>query len=185
MGCSKFCYLCPKWCILTRSPDMPAVYTCIIHQHVYLLASALNLHYKEAIHHLLDKMVCSKDNRVCMWRCSTICSNNESFKNYLNDLLKDYDNYEEIQFSQWINDDRLKLQTMTLSVEKFIDLVTKKKIIALIPHSYISKIQSSYPKIKKKNLKNDKYLIFMGFTENYNFVLQNEVQLYHWSHLSC
>ncbi|GBM70363.1 hypothetical protein AVEN_129678-1 [Araneus ventricosus] len=99
----------------------------------------------------MDKIVCSRNNRACMLRCCTDCPNNsESFKNYLSDLLKDYD--EEIQFSQWINDGRMKLQTMTLSVEEFIELVTEK-IVALIPHSYISKIQSTYLKNEKRKLK--------------------------------
>lgn len=39
--------------------------------------------------------------------------------------------------------------------------------------------------MRKENLKDDECLILMDFAENYNFVLQNEVQSYHWSHLSC
>ncbi|GBM13976.1 hypothetical protein AVEN_152395-1 [Araneus ventricosus] len=133
----------------------------------------------------MDKIVCSRDNRACMLRFCTDCPNNsESLKNYLSDLLKDYDDDEDIQFSQWINDGRMKLQTMTLPVEEFIELVTEK-IVALIPHSYISKIQSTYLRTRKENLKDDECLILMDFAENYNFVLQNEVQSNHWSHLSC
>lgn len=50
-----------------------------------------------------------------MLRCCIDCPNNsESLKNYLNNLLKDYDNDEKIQFSQWINDDRINIQTITL-----------------------------------------------------------------------
>ncbi|GBM81410.1 hypothetical protein AVEN_183013-1 [Araneus ventricosus] len=158
----------------TGSPGIHAVCVCVIHQNVYLLASVLNLHHKEAIHQLMDKIVCSRDKRACMLRCYTDCPNNkEPLKNYLSDLLKDYVDEEEIQFSQWFNDGRMKIQTMTLPVEKF--MVTEK-IVALIPHSYISKIQSSYLKTRKENLKDDECLILMEFAENYNFVLQNEVQ---------
>ncbi|GBM34350.1 hypothetical protein AVEN_116325-1 [Araneus ventricosus] len=75
----------------------------------------------------MDKIVCSRDNRACMLHCYTDCPNNsESLKSYLSDLLKDYDDEEEIQFSQWINEGRMKLQTMTLPVEEFKELVTEK-----------------------------------------------------------
>ncbi|GBN85497.1 hypothetical protein AVEN_77445-1 [Araneus ventricosus] len=109
IGFSTFCCLCPKWCISAGSPGTHAVCVCVIHQNVYLLASVLNLNHKEAIHQLMDKIVCSRDNRACMLHYYTVCSNNsESLKNYLSDSLKDYDE-EEIQFSQWINDGRMKL----------------------------------------------------------------------------
>ncbi|GBO31988.1 hypothetical protein AVEN_53691-1 [Araneus ventricosus] len=107
---STFCCVCPKWCVSAGSPGTHAVRVCVIHQNVCLLASVLNLHHKEAIHQLMDKIVCSKDNRVCMLHCYTDCPNNsESLKNYLSDLLKDYDDEEEIQFLQWINYGRVKL----------------------------------------------------------------------------
>ncbi|GBM10571.1 hypothetical protein AVEN_142769-1 [Araneus ventricosus] len=65
----------------------------------------------------MDKIVCSRDNRACMLHCYTDCPNNsESLKSYLSYLLKDYDDEEEIQFSQWIHEGRMKLQTMTLPV---------------------------------------------------------------------
>ncbi|GBM41713.1 hypothetical protein AVEN_173117-1 [Araneus ventricosus] len=138
IGFPTFRCLCPKWCVLAGSPGTHAVCVCVIHQSVYLLASVLNLHHKEAIHQLKDKIVCSRDNRACMLHCYTDCPNNsESLKNYLSDLLKDYDDEEEIQFSQWINDGRMKLQTMTLPVEEF--RVGNRKNSSLIPHSYISK----------------------------------------------
>ncbi|GBN12747.1 hypothetical protein AVEN_246717-1 [Araneus ventricosus] len=156
---STFCCLCPKWCVLAGSPDTHAVCVWVIHQNAYMLASVPHLHHKEAIHQLMDKIVCSRDNRACMLNCYTDCPNNsESLKNYLSDLLKDYDDEEEIQLSQWINDGRMKLQTMTLPVEEFKELVTEK-IICLIPHSYISKIQSSYLKTRKENLEDDGWLV--------------------------
>ncbi|GBL77172.1 hypothetical protein AVEN_12796-1 [Araneus ventricosus] len=68
----------------------------------------------------MDKIVCSRDNSACMLHCYIDCPNNsESLKNYLSGLLKDYDDEEKIQLSQWINDGRMKLQTMTLPVEEF------------------------------------------------------------------
>ncbi|GBM94815.1 hypothetical protein AVEN_26527-1 [Araneus ventricosus] len=147
-------------CVLAGSPGTHAVCVCVSHQNVYLLASVLNPHHKEGIHQLMDKIVCSRDNGAFMLHCYTDCPiNSESLKNYLSDFLKDYDD-EEVQFSQWINDGRMKLQTMTLPVE-FIELVTEK--IVDIPHSYISKIQSSFLKMRKESLKDEECLILMEF----------------------
>ena len=102
----------------------------------------------------------------------------------MEDVLEDFDNEEEIKFSQWMSDGRMKLQTMLLPRQEFIDF-TVRKIEAVIPHSFITKSQNLYIKQGKENLGFNEVLILMDFAENYNFVLQNEVQSYHWSHSSC
>lgn len=185
IGFSKFCYLRPKWCVLAGSPGTHAVCVCAIHENVELLAHALNLHDKEAIHQLMDKLVCRREDRNCMLRCCDACpQSKEPLLNYLNNILEDYDEDDEIKFSQWVIEERMKLKTMTLPVHEFIELITEK-IEKLIPHSYITKTQNAYLKSRKENLLDNEGLILMDFAENYNFVLQNEVQSYHWSHSSC
>lgn len=49
IGFSKFYCQRLKWCVLAGSPGTHAVCVCVIYQNVYLLASTLNLHHKEAI----------------------------------------------------------------------------------------------------------------------------------------
>ena len=48
-------------------------------------------------------------------------------------------------------------------------------------HDFIAKNQSSYFKYCKENLEPDELVVVGDFTENYSFVIQDEVQSYHWS----
>lgn len=186
IGLSKFCSLRPKWCVLAGSPGTHSVCVCLYHQNVELLANALNQHDKESIHIMMDKLVCDRQNRDCMLRRCDVCpKTSESLKLHLREILEDYDEDEDIKFSQWVSSDgRMTLQTMLLPCGEFIDF-TIKKIESLIPHSYITKTQNSYMKQRKENLAFNEVLVLMDFAENYNFILQNEVQSYHWGHLSC
>ena len=45
--------------------------------------------------------------------------------------------------------------------------------------------QSSYLKQCKEDLKDDEVVILLDFAENYKFVIQDEVQSYHWNQQSC
>lgn len=185
IGFSKFCFLRPKWCVLAGSPGTHCVCVCLYHQNVQLLANAINQHDKESIHKMMEKLVCDRQSRNCMLpRCDECPKTYEPLSLYLEDILEDFDDGEEIKFSQCISDGRLKLQTMLLPRIEFIDLMMEK-IESLIPHSFITKAQNTYMKERKENLPFDEALVLMDFAENYNFVLQNEVQSYHWSHLSC
>ena len=54
-------------------------------------------------------------------------------------------------------------------------------IDTLTTHSYTAKAQSKYLKMRKENL-NENSLICLGdFAENFTFVIQDEIQSYHWS----
>lgn len=185
IGFSKFCSLRPKWCVLAGSPGTHCVCVCLYHQNVELLANAINQHDKEAIHIMMEKLVCNRQSRNCMLkRCDECPKTNEPLRQYLEDILEDFDDEEEIKFSQWISDGHMKLQTMLLPRQEFIGFLIDK-IESLIPHSFITKSQNTYMRERKENLQYDEALVLMDFAENYNFVLQNEVQSYHWSHLSC
>lgn len=115
-------------------------------------------------------------------RCDECPKTREPLGLYLEDILEDFDDEEEMKFSQWISDGRMKLHTMLLPRQEFIDFMIAK-IESLIPHSFITKAQNTYMKDRKGSLSHDEALVLMDFAENYNFVLQNEVQSYHWSHL--
>lgn len=51
----------------------------------------------------------------------------------------------------------------------------------MIPHDYIKNEQSSFFKTTKNNLKEGEFLVICDFSENYSFVLQDEVQSHHWN----
>ena len=103
------------------------------------------------------------------------------------DKLRDhlYDSLEcqidsEIVYQQWIGTDRTTLISDSTSLHHLIDMITSS-IDALTSHSYTAKAQSKYLKMRKENIE-DNSLLFLGdFAENFTFVIQDEIQSYHWS----
>ena len=47
-------------------------------------------------------------------------------------------------------------------------------------HHFISKSQSSYLNATKMSLKHDECIVIGDFAENYNFLVQDAVQAFHW-----
>ena len=52
-------------------------------------------------------------------------------------------------------------------------------------HSYISKCQSRYLKKLKSEIDSSTVLFLGEFAENYQFVIQGEVQEFHWNNFQC
>ena len=52
-------------------------------------------------------------------------------------------------------------------------------------HSYIAKSQARYLSELKENLEEDAIIVLGDFAENYTFVIQDEIQGYHWSKQQC
>ena len=55
----------------------------------------------------------------------------------------------------------------------------------LTTHSYITKCQEKYLKHKKENLAMNEAIVLGDFAENYQFIMQDEIQSNHWSKTSC
>ena len=54
-------------------------------------------------------------------------------------------------------------------------------IDALTSHPYIAKAQSKYLKTHKEKLDDTKIILLCDFAENFTFVIQDEIQSYHWT----
>ena len=67
---------------------------------------------------------------------------------------------------------------------KFIENVAKK-ISDLTAHSFILKSQSQYLKHRKELLGENEAFVLLDFEENYQFVIQDEIQNFHWSKEYC
>ena len=63
--------------------------------------------------------------------------------------------------------------------EEFVKDVSVK-LTNLSVHHYIAKHQSNYLKKLKDNLQEDELVILMDFAENYFFIMQDEIQGFHW-----
>ena len=96
-----------------------------------------------------------------------------------------YDSLEDREDSQiiyqlWIGTDRTTLSCDTTSLYNLIDMVVTS-IDELTSHSYIARAQSRYLKVRKENLDNNTVIVLCDFAENFSFVIQDEIQSYHWS----
>ena len=184
IGISKFYALRPKWCIPAGKSGTHAVCCCTIHENVKLLCDALSsqIHYKD----LVSLAVCELDSRDCCLLKCDLCPSIDYMKAYLLTYYPDYESDDEltVTFKEWVSVDRADLVQKTLPVMDFIDHLLDK-LYKLIPHSYIARKQAAYFKDRKANLKAGEVLCCMDFAENYSYVIQNEIQGYHWTNKYC
>lgn len=76
------------------------------------------------------------------------------------------------------------MSTMVTTLRDFIDLLAEK-VDALTAHSFTAKAQTSYLKQRKAELPDNTVIAILDFAENYEYVIQHEVQSYHWSKDRC
>ena len=180
LGFSKFCTLRPKWCVLAGASGTHSVCVCSIHQNAVLLVDAIDwdVTYKD----LMGKLVCNIDNRECMMHRCESCPGSSSLKAFLDDQLEDLDNGAEFHYCQWDTTDRTTLTTLTTSEYKdqVIEVINN-----LTKHSYLAKSQARYLKSKKESLGENEVIVLGDFAENYQFLIQDEIQSYHWSKEYC
>ena len=59
------------------------------------------------------------------------------------------------------------------------------KTNTLTAHSYITKAKVKYLKKCKEELKENDLIVWGNFAENYEFVIQDEIQGFHWNKQTC
>ena len=104
------------------------------------------------------------------------------------EMFPDFDHEDDddsmMKFKQWESTDRMDLNSLELPLLQFIHYVVDQ-LYKLIPHSYIAREQSKYIKDKKESMEIGHVLCNMDFSQNHNFIIQNEVQGYHWTNKTC
>ena len=148
-------------------------------------------------------IVCDRDSKERMvHRCSQ-CPEIEPLKTFLTKALtrnesddsdadsldnSDSENVEsddlEITFNQWSSTDRAELIKQTTSLSDFIELLSEK-LDKITFHSFIAKAQGSYLKQQIENLGENDVIVLVHFAENYKFLVQDEIQGYHWNKTQC
>ena len=110
-------------------------------------------------------------------RCED-CPGKESLREYLyNSIELNFDS--EIIFQQWVGTDRTTMLSDSTSIHDLIDMISNS-IDKLTSHSYIAKAQSSHLKLRKENVDENTILVLVDFSENVTFIIQDEIQSYHW-----
>ena len=102
------------------------------------------------------------------------------YEPFLDKQLSAADSESEFNYNQWDTTDQASLTTITTTYEEykdvFIDAIDKST-----KHSYLAKCPAQYLNDKKQSLRSEEMLVLRDFAENYQFLIQDEIQSYHWS----
>ena len=176
IGFSKFADLRPKFCVLAGGSGTHSVCVCVTHQNVKLMLSALKMKFDYKI--LLSTMVCDIENETCMLSQCEKCPGTNEVLRLLQESWDDFDS--EIIFKQWVSVDRCELTTQILPFQEYLDKLTEN-LNNLKRHHFVAKKQANFLNIKKENLLEGECIVMGDFSQNFSFVIQDEVQSYHWS----
>ena len=119
IGFSKFCTVCPKWCVIAGSSDAHSVCVCTTHQNTILLVDALDL--EATYKNLVNEVVCDPLNHECMMHHCTNCPGTNALCKFLEEKLNDIDPEFQFHYSQWQTTDRASLVTVTSTCEVYKD----------------------------------------------------------------
>ena len=118
-----------------------------------------------------------------MHRC-TNCPGTSALRKFLEEVLSDIDPDFQFHYSQWQTTDRASLVPITSTCEECKDTLTSA-INAITKHSFLAKCQANFLRAKKECLKVNKVIVLGDSAENYQFLVQDEIQSYHWSKEYC
>lgn len=176
IGFSSFAALRPKWCVLAGASGTHSVCVCKYHQNPKLMVESC---LKSNTHDLMKFCVCSNESEECMMGFCKKCPGREGLIKHLTEL-DELEELEEISYKQWISTDRTTLTTITKPKAEYIEELSSQ-ITKLTRHSFTAKAQANYMKTLKESLKPLEEILVQGdFAENYNFVVQDEIQSFHW-----
>ena len=106
------------------------------------------------------------------------------YEPFLDKQLSAADSESEFNYNQWDTTDQASLTTITTTYEEykdvFIDAIDKST-----KHSYLAKCPAQYLNDKKQSLRSEEMLVLRDFAENYQFLIQDEIQSYHCSKEYC
>ena len=128
----------------------------------------------------MAKIVCDTTNLECMvHRCENY-PGYTAVETFIKEKFAELDINEEVRYSQWENVDRSNLNSHTSDIDDFIELLVYN-VDNLTTHSFIAKSQAQYLKKRKEDLNESECIILLDFAENYHYVVQDEIQGYHWN----
>jgi hypothetical protein len=124
-------------------------------------------------------MVCDINNQLCMIDGCSNCPGEEAVKKIL--VLSGVDEMlqTDVKYAQWVTTDRCDLITIIGSYADFVDKLVNKLTI-LKTHHFISSNQATFLRNKKEDLQDQECMVSGDFSENFTFVIQDEIQSYHW-----
>ena len=132
--------------------------------------------------HCLAAMQCNPPNVECFLGNCNQCPGTEPLCAILQDVTCENE-IDTVEFRHWTTADRATLETKVFPVDEFIDMfVTMLK--KLLVHDFIATM-ASFLLQRNDNLKDGEFLVAADFSKNYSFVVQDEIQSFHWNNASA
>ena len=187
VGFSKFAELRPRNCVLAGTSGTHAVCVCALHQNIKLMMvggkiAELSAHDDVPLKeysHCLAKIICNPPHPNCYFQLCSLCPGTSDLQEHLYELM-DNNMVDSVEYKQWVSTDRSTLETLSKSVEEFVELFCDQ-LKALLTHSFIAKQQSMFQAEVRSNLADGVLQVIADFSENYSFILQDEIQGFHWN----
>ena len=187
IGISKFCELRPKHIVTVSSSGTHTVCVCSICQNVKLMLIGSRI--KElttgleceinSYKHCLSQLICNPSLPECHLGSCYNCPGVDNLRKFLTDIFES-NAVDEITYKQWITTDRSTIETITHSTDEFLEILFDK-LKLLLHHSFIAVQQTNFQNELKLVLNANEYIVMCDFAENYSFILQDEVQSFHWN----
>lgn len=188
IGFSKFCDLRPKNCILALKSGTHAVCVCTLHQNTKLMMNGSKIHnFKlnddevvlKSYHSYLAKIMCNPHFQHCYTSVCKECPGVTKLKEQLNSKFH-YEMIDEVTYKKWLTVDRCLMETVVKGTDDFVDEFLET-LVKLKSHSFIANQQKEYYSERKEDLIEGHVVVNCDFAENYSFVVQDEVQSFHWT----
>lgn len=130
----------------------------------------------------INFVLCKNPKPNCYLNQCTSCPKIEEFSDHVIQILEGR-NIEEVIFSAWqATIDALKKECLVS--EDFVDELCDR-LKTSIPHNFISKIQSKFVSDWKEHLNKCEVLVQCDFSENYEYVVQDVAQAFHYNNEQC
>ena len=129
---------------------------------------------------LVNKVMCDPSNCECMMHRCTYCPGTNALRKFLEDDLSS----ALCHYSQCKTTDRVSMVTVASTWEEYKDTLVSA-IKALTKHSFLAKCQDNFLRAKKESLKANEVIVLRDFVKNYQFLVQGEIQSYHWCKEQC
>jgi len=121
-------------------------------------------------------MECDLEKSECMVRTCLDCPGEEGTRALVSSNI---DLEGEVKYKQWTNTDRFHLIDVLESADEFISNLLSK-LWKGRTHHFHTKSQSKFLKDLKERLDPSESIVLCDFAENYNIMIQDAVQGFHW-----
>lgn len=181
----------PKKIILAGKSGTHTACVCLIHQNVKLMMNAAKINtlrfdgndqlqdYKDC----LCKIMCNPPAPGCYLDTCKICPGVGPLQESLSQMFDD-EMIDTVTYKRWLSVDRCTLETGVKDKDEFIDEFMQD-LLKLKAHSFVATMQKEFVNEVKATLKSGNILVTCDFAENYSFVLQDEVQSFHWNNIQA